>query len=68
MYQEIIVAIILTVTAVWLARKGLRYIHGKSESPCESCTTPCKLKDEIALNKKNIRKKCPSDKENRAKN
>lgn len=68
MIQEIIVAIILLLVAVWLMRRIYNMLHSEGSHPCNTCTTPCKLKDEIHKNKGKRNKKCMMSEEKMPKN
>lgn len=58
MIQEIIVGIVLVCVALWLIRRMMGTMRGKNTHPCNTCSTPCKLKDEINRNKGKGSKKC----------
>ncbi len=68
MIQEIIVIIILLLAAAWLMRRIYHTLVKQDTHPCDTCTTPCKLKNEIHKNKRKRNKKCTIDKENMPKN
>lgn len=64
MIQEIVVGIILLIVVFWLIRRLIRTMSGQETHACSTCTTPCKLKDEIIKNKGKGNKKCALSKEN----
>lgn len=68
MIQEIIVGIILLFVAVWLMRRIYRTITSAEKHPCSTCSTPCKLKDEIHKHKGKMNKKCNFNEEKVPKN
>lgn len=68
MIQEIIVGVILLLVALWLMRRLYRMLTQHDAHPCSTCSTPCKLKDEIHKNKGKKNKKCTFYEENMPKN
>ncbi|MDM8145966.1 hypothetical protein QUW02_08555 [Bacteroides eggerthii] len=68
MIQEIIVAIILLSAAIWVMRRIYKMITTTDAHPCHTCSTPCKLKDEMHKIKGKSNKKCTMSKENVPKN
>lgn len=68
MIQKIIVGIILLSVAIWLMRRIYNTITFKGSHSCDTCTNPCKLKDEIHKKQGKRNKKCIMNEENVPKN